>query len=658
MRVVFDTFKQSLTIHHPLLPYNKGASMSRNFEQLIQSRMTEENYKKIIDLDNHYILNFLEHFIAHCDPASVYVCTDSEGDIQYVRDQAVSLGEEERLFNDKQTIHWDGPKDQGRDKNNTRFLVHKKDLNHMTALNSIEYHKGYREIMNLSKGVMKGKPAVVQFLCEGPTESIFSIPCVQITDSWYVAHAQFILYRSAYTHFKNMHDDQKADFFCFVHSAGILDDKGNSANTDKRRVYIDIQNNTVYSINNQYAGNSLGLKKHAMRLAINKAGNEGWLCEHMFLMAAVNAEKNRKTYFCGAYPSACGKTSTAMIPGEQIVGDDIVYCRNINGDFRAVNVEFGMFGIIKDVNQKDDPLIFENLIKNQEVIFSNVLVGNDGLPYWLGMGVTPPEKGRNHFGEWHKGIKDKSGNEVAYAHGNGRYTMRLDYLANIDKEGFEAKEGIKIQGILYGGRDSDTTVPIEESSCWKDGILLKAATLESETTSATLGEEGVRKSDPMANMDFVSYPIGRYTLNNISFGEKLINAPKIFSNNYFMRNAEGKFMTSKLAKKVWLHWAEGRIHNEYEAYQTPTGNIPQYKDLACLFKNLLNEEFAKADYEYLFTFRCAKWMEKLERTKSFYARMDKDAPQELYDYWNRAIEKIKSTMLQYGENIKPGDYKG
>ena len=32
---------------------------------------------------------------------------------------------------------------------------------------------------------------------------------------------------------------------------------------------------------------------------------EGWLCEHMFVMAAVDKEKDRQTYFCGAYPSAC-----------------------------------------------------------------------------------------------------------------------------------------------------------------------------------------------------------------------------------------------------------------------------------------------------------------------------------------------------------------
>ena len=214
-------------------------------------------------------------------------------------------------------------------------------------------------------------------------------------------------------------------------------------------------------MNCQYAGNSVGLKKHSKRHAINKTGNEGWHSEHKLEMATIDREKNRRTYFCGAYPSACGKTSTAMIPGEEIVGDDIAYFRHIDGEFRAVNVEFGMFGIIKDVNEEDDPVIFHNLMKEQEIIFSNVLMGPDGEPYWLGMGVEAPDSGRNHFGDWHKGATDAKGNTVGVAHGNARYTMR-QLFENLDRDGFESKNGVKVEGVLYG-RDSNITVPIEES---------------------------------------------------------------------------------------------------------------------------------------------------------------------------------------------------
>ena len=628
------------------------------FETVLKGKMSDESFAKLSALKNDKVMEFVGTFAQHCDPKSIYVCDDSEKDTQYVRDQALALGEEHPLANSKQTIHWDGYGDQARDKKNTRFMVYKENMAKMASLNSIEYEEGLSEIMGIAKGIMKGKDAVVLFYSEGPTESPFTIPCIQFTDSWYVAHSENILYRTAYSHFLNMKDSEKDDFFRFIHSAGELDSRGCSVNLANRRIYMDTQNNIVYSMNDQYAGNSVGLKKHSMRLAINKAGNEGWLCEHMFVMAALDKKKDRKTYFCGAYPSACGKTSTAMIPGEQIVGDDIAYFRNIDGEFRAVNVEFGMFGIIKDVNEQDDPVIFKNLMLDQEVIFSNVLKGPDNKPYWLGMGVDAPDEGRNHFGQWKKGITDADGKEVGVAHGNARYTMRLDYLDNIDKEGFEAKNGVKVDGVLYGGRDSDITVPVEESPNWKDGILLKAATLESETTSATLGKEGVRTPSPMANMDFVSYPLGTYTMNNIKFGEGVKDTPKIFSNNYFMRDENGHFMTSKLAKKVWLHWAEGRVHGEYDAYDTPTGKIPFYEDLKPLFKEHLGEDFPKEKYDYLFTFRCTKWIEKLERTKTYYKKMDPNTPQEIFDYWDATIERIKKAKEKYGDLILPGAYKG
>lgn len=631
--------------------------MRTKFVELLKTRMSKESYDKLTALSNQKVMDFIGFFAEHCDPESIYICTDSESDMQYVRDQALALGEERTLYYPKQTIHWDSYGDQARDKDATRYMVRRENLESMKALNSIEYDQGYDEIMKISKGIMKGKPAVVLFFSEGPTESPFSIPCIQFTDSWYVAHSEYILYRSAYKHFLNMKESEKGDFFRFIHSAGKLDASKKSVNLDERRIYMDTRDNIVYSMNNQYAGNSIGLKKHAMRLAINKSGKEGWLCEHMFVMAAVDKDKNRKTYFCGAYPSACGKTSTAMIPGEEIVGDDIAYFRNIDGDFRAVNVENGMFGIIKDVNAKDDPVIFANLMKNQEIIFSNVLMGPDKMPYWLGMGVETPKKGQNHFGEWQEGVKDSAGHTVGVAHGNARYTMRLDYLDNIDKKGFEAKDGVKVEGILYGGRDSDTTVPVEESPGWRDGILLKACTLESETTSATLGAEGVRKPSPMACLDFVSYPLGQYTMNNIKFGESVENTPKIFSNNYFMRGADGNFVTSKLAKKVWLHWAEGRIHGEYEAFDTPTGKIPHYQDLVGLFKKHLDEDFPEDVYRYLFTFRCTKWIEKLERTKAFYAKTDPNTPKEISDYWDETITKIRAAREKYGDEIKPGQYR-
>ncbi len=632
--------------------------MKSKYTDLLKSKMTEASFQKLVVLENEKVMDFVGLFAEHCNPDSIYVCDDSKEDELYIRAGALERGEEFKLAKKGQTIHWDGYGDQARDKVNTRYMVYKENLEKMKSLNSKEYEAAYKEIMEVSKDTMKGKDAVVKFYCEGPAFSEFTMPCVQFTDSWYVAHSEAILYRPAYKHFKNMKEDKKDEFFRFIHSAGQLDERQCSKNVGQRRIYMDTQNNIVYSMNNQYAGNSIGLKKHSMRLAINKAGKEGWLCEHMFVMACLNKDADRKTYFAGAYPSACGKTSTAMIPGEEIVGDDIAYFRNIDGEFRAVNVEQGIFGIIKDVNAKDDPVIFKNLINEQELIFSNVLRGPDNNPYWLGSGLDTPETGDNHSGAgWYVGKKDADGNEIGIAHGNARYTMRLDYLKNFDKEGFEAKKGVKVDGILYGGRDSDTTVPVEESASWEEGILLKACTLESETTSATLGAEGVRKASPMANMDFISYPLGEYTMNNINFVKDMREVPRIYSTNYFLRTPDGDFCNDKLAKKVWLHWAEGRVHGEYDAVPTPTGKIPVFEDLKVLFKKFLDLEYTREEYDYQFTFRCDKWLAKLDRSKKFYTKMAPNCPKFIFDKWDDASAMIKKAQADFGNEIKPGEYK-
>lgn len=631
--------------------------MNPKYDDVLKGKMSDQSYSRLTALKNQKVYDFVGEFAEHCNPATIYVCDDSAEDVAHVRKMSLEKGEEHQMALSEHTIHWDGYGDQARDKINTRYMVYPENMEKMKAMNSLPYDQSYEEIMGIAKNNMAGKDAIVKLFCEGPANGPFAIPCVQFTDSWYVTHSEAILYRAAYNHFLNMKDEEKDNFFRFIHSAGELDNRGTVVNLDKRRIYMDTQNNIVYSMNAQYAGNSVGLKKHAMRLAINQAGQEGWLCEHMFLMACLN--KGRKTYFAGAYPSACGKTATAMIPGEEIVGDDIVYFRKIDNEFRGVNVEQGIFGIIRDVNAKDDPVIFQNAMKNQEVIFSNILQGPDKMPYWLGQGVEDPGKGLNHYGEWTKGIKDTKDKEVGVAHPNSRYTMRLDYLENFDEKGFNKVDGVKVSGVLYGGRDSDTSVPIEESPDWKDGILLKACTLESETTAATLGAEGVRASSPMANMDFVSYPLGEYTINNIKFVEGMKEVPKIYSTNYFMRNSEGNFMTSKLAKKVWLHWADGRIHGEYEALDTPTGKIPKYDDIKALFAELLPEEtISVEDYTYLFTFRTDKLIAKLERTKTFFDSKDSNVPAELNDYWNATIAKLKGVQEKYGNEIKPGEYKG
>ena len=624
--------------------------MNEKYEELLKSKMSEESYGKLIALENEMLFNFVGEYAALCEPAGIFMADDSDEDAEYIRQQALDLGEEKQLARENVTMHYDGKGDQARDKANTKFLVQADKLAGMGNLNCVEYEEGMADIRRIAKGIMKGKEVVLKLFCECPAGGPFAIGCAQITDSFYVAHSEDILYRRGYEHFRALKN--KDEFFRFCHSAGQLDERNNSVNLTDRRIYQDLENNIVFSMNAQYAGNTIGLKKHAMRLAIHKSGKENWLCEHMFIMAVENKAKARESYFVGAYPSACGKTSTAMIPGEKIVGDDIAYFRNVNGEFRAANVERGIFGIIKDVNPKDDPVIYATLQEPKEMIFSNVLTGPDNLPYWQGMGVETPKEGVNFAGEW------TEGGDTPISHGNARYTMRMEYLANLDPN-WDDPQGVKVSGVVYGGRDSDTTVPCEESTDWTAGIIMKACPLESETTSATIGQEGVRVPQPMANLDFVSYPIGDYVQNNIDFGKQFGDScPKVFSTNYFLLTREGKFCTGKLAKKVWMHWFEGRVHGEYEAYETPTGFIPKYEDLKVLFKELLDEDYKEEDYTYQFSFRADAWIAKVERAIAFFKKSAPTLSDDVYTYWENAIAKFKAVKEQYGAEVLPGTYKG
>ena len=603
--------------------------------------MDMANQEKLKNLNNEHIIAKVKEAIELCKPAKVTVITDSKEDIAYVRELALSIGEEKELRMEGHTIHFDGYYDQARDEGHTKYLL-SEEVNWGLGVNYIEKDKGLKEIFSFLDGSMAGKEMLIRFFSLGPTDSIFSLKALQITDSAYVAHSEDLLYRQGYEEFKKLNGSP--NFFFFLHSAGRLEN-GVSVDIDKRRIYIDLEENRVYSVNNQYAGNSLGLKKLAFRLAINKAQNEGWLAEHMFIMG-VHGPKDRVTYFTGAYPSACGKTSTAMIPGQSVVGDDIAYLKKINGAVRAVNVENGIFGIIRDVNPQDDPLIYQALITPRELIFSNVLI-NDGIPYWLGMGKDTPDKGINHSGEWTEGKKDKQDQEITCSHKNARYTIKLSALENIDPKANDPT-GVPVQAIIYGGRDSDTTIPVVESLGWPHGVFL-GATVESETTSATIGAQGVRNHNPMANLDFISVPFKTYIENHLKFAQGLNDVPKIYATNYFLKDEPGNYLNSKLDKKVWLLWAEGRVHSEFETVETPVGLIPKYEDLKTLFIRELDKDYTEAEYIQQFSLRVLKYLEKMERMSKIFENIQ--MPAAFTEELKAQTERLRETRTKFGEDI-------
>ncbi|MBN1792071.1 phosphoenolpyruvate carboxykinase (GTP) [Candidatus Woesearchaeota archaeon] len=609
--------------------------------------MDDDSRKKLEGVKNKHVEAIVERYAGLCKPDRIVVLDGSKKDLEFARAQSVVKGEETPLRMGGHTVHFDGYYDQGREAKNTRVLL-PKGQSLSKSINTIDKEEGLKEVLSLLEGSMKGKEMVVAFFCLGPENSMFSIPALQLTDSYYVLHSECILYRQGYDEFKRLKGDDK--FFHFVHSAGELDERKNTKNVDKRRIYIDLEEERVFTVNNQYAGNSVGLKKLALRLAISKANKEDWLCEHMFIMGARPLHKDRVTYFTGAFPSSCGKTSTAMIPNQSIIGDDIAYLKK-GGDGRAyaANVEQGIFGIIQDINPVDDPVIYKALTTPRELIMSNILV-KEGVPYWLGMGQDLPEAGINFSGEWRKGMNGPDGKPVLPAHKNARYTIRISELENVDEKSNDPK-GVPVSGIIYGGRDSDTSPPVVESLSWSHGVFIAAA-VESETTAAKIGSEGIRAHDPMANMDFLVVPLGKYIENHLKFGDDLDYCPRIFATNYFLKEGD-KFLNDKVDKKVWLLWMEGRVHGEYEAIETPIGFIPKYEDVKTLFRQIFKKEYTKEQYDRQFSIRIKKLVERLDRIENIYA-VEEGVPEVFHAHVRQQKERLLELKKEKGkEVVKP-----
>jgi len=623
--------------------------MAKGHLKVLREKLDRVNYEKLSKIKNPKVLQFIAEAVQLCNPEKIFICSDSSEDISYVRQQVVVSGEERPLVIPGHTYHFDGSQDQGRDREVTKYLVPRNDTLSKT-LNQIERKEGLTEIKSLLKDAMQIKTMIVRFLSLGPTNSLFSIPCMECTDSWYVAHSVDLLYRPAYEVFCR-EDRKETSVFYFLHSAGKLDENMVSIEPEKKRIYIDYLQDTVYSVNTQYAGNTVGLKKLALRLAIRKADKEGWLAEHMMITGVVG-RNGRKTYFAGAFPSACGKTSTAMIPGNTILSDDISYLRNIDGLCRITNAEAGIFGILQDVNPVDDPVIWETLTSPGEIIFSNILVKDD-KPYWLGMGCQLPKEGINYTGNWWEGKTDEKGDRILPAHKNARYTVSLKALKNCDPE-LDNPLGVELGGIIYGCRDAFAYVPVQQSFSWEHGIISYGASLETETTFALVEAEGKYEINIMSIQDFISIPLSKYIRNNLEFAKKLKKPPLIFGVNYFLRDREkGEFLNERRDKQVWIRWMELRVHNEVGAIKSPTGWIPKYEDLYSLFLQVRGLEYKKTDYIKQFTIRVVENLTKIERVENFYKENVPDVPKELFDILDIQRGSLLEAQKEFGDYISP-----
>ena len=173
--------------------------------------------------------------------------------------------------------------------------------------------------------------------------------------------------------------------------------------------------------------------------------------------------------------------------------------------------------------------------------------------------------------------------------------------------------------------------------------------MESETTAATIGAQGARKYNPMANLDFVSVPFMTYMENHFRFKTGLKEIPKIYAVNYFLKDENSNYLTGKIYNKLWILWAEGRVNGEYEAIETPIGRIPKYEDLKEISAHELGKDYTKEEYIKVFSIRIEKYLEKMERMSEVFKNVK--MPSAFTKELKVQTEKLKETKVKFGEDI-------
>ena len=499
---------------------------------LLEKKLDKTHLERLLKIKNNDALLKIVNAIAMCDPDSVFINTGSEEDRQFIRDLSLKKGEEETLPMKDHTIHFDLKEEQGRIVDRTFYIANENE-----AISSLANKKlrsdAFAEVKEKMTGIMKGKIMMVGFYMRGPVGSPVSNPALEITSSAYVSHSAELLYRNVYHSFDE-EVERLRHFYANIHSEGL----NRPEDLPLARVFMDRSHRTTYSFNCTYAGNTLLLKKGNHRFSVDKAIYEGGgneLVEHMFI-TGIEGPNGRVTWMVGAAPSGCGKTTTAMA-GHHFVGDDLAQMWIAeDGSVRSINPECGIFGIVEDVNWEGDPYLMELLRKpGTEVIWSNVLIDDNGVPHWRGNGEEPPKKGRNFQGPWHQGMKDEKGNPVPISHPNARCTLASKALANYS-ELAEDPSGVETRVVTYSGRDSDTMPPVWVAKNPDHGVVI-GATIVSAATATEVGAIGVKRA-PWANAPFIPGALGDYMDAQFKFfGNPEISSdkrPVIAGLNYFL----------------------------------------------------------------------------------------------------------------------------